>query len=102
MSDSMNDRRRAALADVVGGADVYSDRTADALDGGHVPRYALTTAEDAYRDNPNITVWDDLDELAAAASGELNEEYAWVPQRIVDLSTGDEFSWELRVTVHAP
>lgn len=67
-----------------------------------VPRFALLTAEDAYRDNPNLTLHHNHRQLEDQASGECNEEYAWTPQKIVDLETGEELDWRIKVEITTP
>lgn len=64
-----------------------------------VPRYALVTAEDAYPDNGNLSLHETITDLQEQASGEMNEEYAWTPQAIMDLETGHELDYELKAEI---
>jgi hypothetical protein len=81
--------------------EVYDEDTRDALDTGKVPRYALLTSEgspeSSYRDNPNLTVHRTRGAMARAAAAELDG--GWCPLQMVDLDTGAELGWTIKVTV---
>jgi hypothetical protein len=98
-------KRRSRLTELLNHEvrEVYDDEAQAVLAGKkECPRYALLTAEDAHRDNPNLTVHETIEDLAQQASSECNEQYAWPPQRIVDLDTGRELDYVIKVDVFDP
>ena len=83
--------------------EIYDDRTAEALGGEDVPRYALMTSEgsadSSYRDNPDLRVFDDLTLLAEAIAGNMEE--GWPPVKVLDLETGEDVGYRVRVEMDA-
>lgn len=102
MSATTTPKRRERLEQLADQClEVYDADARAALDGAPVPRYALLTSEgspeSSYRDNPNLTVHDTRDQLAAAAAGELDG--GWCPLVALDLHTGRELGLTIRVDV---
>jgi hypothetical protein len=95
------DARLERLHRLAGGCmAIYNRRTQGVLEGDEeCPRFALLTAESGHDDNPNLTVHDTWGSIAEQATGEMNEEYCWTPQQIVDLETGEAVGYRLLVKV---
>lgn len=96
-----NTLRRARLVELAGDREVYSDAAKAALKSGPVPRYAMLvtegTSQSSYADNPDLTVHDTIEALAAAAAEQIAED--WTPKRMVDLDTGEDLDWTVKVEV---
>lgn len=80
---------------------IYSPRTQEALDTGLAPRYALVTAEGSsesiYQDNRDLTVFATTDELAEAIAENLEE--GWPPVQVVDLETGEDVNYRVKIEI---
>jgi hypothetical protein len=104
MSDvaTSQETRRDNLAKLaVESMDIYHDGVSVALEGGYVPRYALQTSEgsseSSYRDNPDLSVHDSVDSLAESIASSLED--GWPPLQVVDLDSGEEVGYSVRITI---
>ena len=103
MPSNMETRRQhlRELVEEESPLELYQDEAAAALEGGDVPRYAMSTSEgsgeSSYRENPNITVHDTLEGLLSCASSEAGD--GWIPNSIVDLETGRGLNYDVRVVI---
>lgn len=97
-------KRRQRLAELAEQCqDIYDSETADMLQKPLVPvaRYALLMSEgspdSSYRDNPDLVARSSLAELEVYAARSLDE--GWCPLTVVDLHTGRELGWRIRVDI---